>query len=85
MTVCPITAARSEPRYPGDIPIAAGEAGQPKPGVIVASQLRTISTRSIRGRPVGFVVDPALRRAVRGALRHHLGLDIPPIADGAAS
>ena len=84
-TVCPITAARSEARYPGDIPIRAGEAGQTRDGVILVSQVRTVSLRRVRSAPIGVVQDPALRRAVRGALAHHLGLDIPAIADGARS
>ena len=82
-TVCPITAARSDARYPGDVPIPAGQAGQPRDGVIMTSQLRTISIRRIRSERVGVVVDPALRHAVRMALAHHLGLDIPSIGDGA--
>lgn len=82
-TVCPITAARSEARYPGDVPIPAGEAGQTRDGVIVTSQMRTISLRRVRSSPLGIVGDRSLRRAVRAALAHHLGLDIPAIADGA--
>ena len=82
-TVCPITAARAEPRYPGDVSLPAGEAGQTRDGVILTSQLRTISLRRVRSAPLGVVQDPAIRRAVRAALAHHLGLDIPAIADGA--
>ena len=82
-TVCPITASRSEARYPGDVPIPAGEAGQALDAVIVASQVRTVSLRRVRGTPLGTVTDRQLRRSVRGALAHHLGLDIPGIADGA--
>jgi mRNA interferase MazF len=82
-TVCPITAARSGARYPGDVPIPAGEGGQTRPGVILASQVRTISLRRVRTATVGVVTDPAIRRAVRTALAHHLGLDIPAIGDGA--
>jgi mRNA-degrading endonuclease toxin of MazEF toxin-antitoxin module len=82
-TVCPITAARTEPRYPGDVPIRAGEAGQTRDGVILSSRVRTISLRRVRSAPIGVVQDPAVRRAVRAALAHHLGLDIPAIADGA--
>lgn len=82
-TVCPITAARSEPRYPGDVPIRAGEAGQTRDGVILSTQVRTISLRRVRSAPIGVVQDPAVRRAVRASLAHHLGLDIPAIADGA--
>lgn len=82
-TVCPITAARTEPRYPGDVPLRAGEAGQTRDGLILASQVRTISLRRVRSAPMGTVQDPAVRRAVRAALAHHLGLDIPALADGA--
>ncbi|MEO6294319.1 MAG: type II toxin-antitoxin system PemK/MazF family toxin [Candidatus Limnocylindria bacterium] len=82
-TVCPITAARSEARYPGDVPIPIGEAGQTRDGVIVTSQVRTISLRRVRSSPLGNVGDRSLRRAVRAALAHHMGLDIPAIADGA--
>ena len=82
-TVCPITAARSRARYPGDVPIRRGEAGQTKDAVIVASQIRTISLGRVKSTPVGTVNDRAVRRAVRAALAHHLGLDIPAFADGA--
>ena len=82
-TVCPVSAARSEARYPGDVPIPVGEAGQTREGVIVTSQVRTISLRRIRSSPLGTIGDRSLRRAVRAALAHHLGLDIPAIADGA--
>lgn len=82
-TVCPITGARSEARYPGDVPISRGEGGQTRHGVILTSQVRTISLRRVRSSPIGVVEDPAVRRAVRSALAHHLGLDIPAIADGA--
>ena len=82
-TVCPITAARTDPRYPGEVAIAAGVAGQTRDGVILCQQLRTIPLGRVTGPPDGHVADPALRRAVRAALAHHLGLDIPAIADGA--
>ena len=80
-TICPITAARSEPRYPGDVPIRAGVAGQTRDGVVVTSQVRTISLQWVRSAPVGVINEPALRRSIRQALAHHLGLDIPSIAD----
>jgi mRNA-degrading endonuclease toxin of MazEF toxin-antitoxin module len=83
MTVCPITASRGEPRYPGEVPIPLGEAGQTTPGVIMCSQLRTIAQARIRGRPLGVVTAVATRRRVRRALAHHLGLDIPGVGDGA--
>jgi len=82
-TVCPITAARDEARYPGEVAIPAGAAGQARPGVVLCQQLRTISLGRVVGAPEGRVTDPGLRRAVRLALAHHLGLDIPAVGDGA--
>lgn len=81
--VCPITAARSEVRYPGDVPIPAGQAGQTKDGIILCHQLRTVSLERVKlsggggGGVVGRVDDPAIKRQVRQALVTHLGLDIP--------
>jgi mRNA interferase MazF len=83
LTVCPITAARSETRYPGDVAVPAGEAGQTRDGVIVCSQIRTVSARRVRLPPIGYLTDPNRRRHVRRALAHHLGLDVPAVADGA--
>lgn len=82
-TICPITASRSEARYPGDVPISAGVAGQTRDAVILTSQVRTISLRRASSAPVWTVADAKLRRDVRAGLAHHLGLDIPAIADGA--
>lgn len=84
MSVCPITASRADVRYPGDVPIASGEAGQTRPAVIVCSQLRTVSMARIDGTPVGVVTDPHTRSAVRVALAHHLGLDVPSRLEGTA-
>ena len=90
LTVCPITAARERPRYPGEVAIPADEAGQTKPGLILCAKVRTISIRRIRASGIlpdggiAYVSDPRIRSAVRAALRHHLGLDIPPLSDGAA-
>jgi mRNA interferase MazF len=80
-TICPISAARTSPRYPGDVAIPTGEAGQTLDAVIVTAQLRTISLSRVRSIPLGVITDPSLRRAVRSALAHHLGLDIPAVAD----
>ena len=49
----------------------------------MTSQVRTKSMRGIRSERVGAVVDPSIRHAVRAALAHQLGLDIPSIGDGA--
>jgi mRNA-degrading endonuclease toxin of MazEF toxin-antitoxin module len=89
LTVCPISAARERPRYPGEVAIPAGEGGQTKDGLILCAQVRTISVRRIRASGIlpdggiAYLVDPRIRSAVRAALRHHLGLDIPGMADGA--
>jgi mRNA interferase MazF len=82
-TVCPITAARTEPRYPGDVAIPVGTAGQTRAGLVLCQQLRTVSLGRLVGPPEGRLTDPAIRRAVRVALAHHLGLDIPAVGDGA--
>ena len=91
LTVCPITAAREKPRNPGEVAISAGEGGQTKDGLILCAQVRTISVRRVRASGIlpdggiAYLTDPRIRSAVRAALRHHLGLDIPPPSDGAAS
>jgi mRNA interferase MazF len=85
MTVCPIAAVRSVVRYPNEVTIPVGEAGQMKPGVILCHQVRTISLLRVMGAllPVGYLTDPDLRAQVRSALARHLGLDIPAGLDGA--
>lgn len=91
LTVCPITAARATPRYPGEVAIPIGEAGQTKDGLILCAQARTVSIGRVRltgilpGGGIAYLSDPRIRAAVRAALRHHLGLDIPPLSDGAAA
>jgi mRNA interferase MazF len=82
-TVCPITAARDEVRYPGEVALPVGMAGQTRAGVILCQQLRTIALERLAGAPEGRISDAGIRRAVRLALAHHLGLDIPAIGDGA--
>jgi len=88
ITVCPITAARTEARYPNEVPIPLEEAGQTKPGVILVHQVRTIALeramralRTSAGR-VQYVSDPIIRKQVRQGLERHLGLDIPSSLDG---
>lgn len=83
---CPISAR--PPRYPGEVVIPAGHAGQTRDAVILCHQLRTIDLSRVAALEVGgqprSVTDPAIRAQVRSALAHHLGLDIPADADGAA-
>jgi len=79
-TVCPIaTRARG---YPGEVAIPAGHAGQTLGAQILVHQVRTIDLRRVTAQ---LVTDLANRGAVRQALAHHLGLDIPAAEDGAAS
>jgi hypothetical protein len=63
------------------VAIPAGEAGQTRDAVIVTSQMRTISLNRVRSAPLSVITDPSVRRSVRSALAHHLGLDIPAVAD----
>ncbi|HSW42146.1 MAG TPA: type II toxin-antitoxin system PemK/MazF family toxin [Patescibacteria group bacterium] len=84
-TVCPITAARDEVRYPGEVAIPVGTAGQARAGLILCQQPRTIALERLAGAPEGRITDPRIRHAVRLALAHHLGLDIPPVGDGAVA
>lgn len=85
-TVCPISAR--EPRYPGEVPIPRGEAGQSKAAVVLCHQLRTVDLRRVTSFEIAGVVqrvlDPSLRSQVRQAIAHHLGLDIRAPLDGAA-
>ena len=85
-TVCPITTR--PPKYPGEVPIPEGHAGQTKDGLILVHQLRTVDLRRVTALKVGgavqYVTSGAVRRAVRAALAHQLGLDIPAASDGAA-
>lgn len=83
--VCPISSR--DAKYPGEVPIPLGHAGQTKDAVILCHKVRTIALARVTafelGGRVQFVADPAIRRSVRAALSHHLGLDLPGIADGA--
>jgi mRNA-degrading endonuclease toxin of MazEF toxin-antitoxin module len=88
MTVCPITAARSQAKYPNEVELPKGMAGQTEDGVILCHQVRTVSVRRASamlesGRAVGYLTDAGIRAAVRRALARQLGLDVMPVADGA--
>jgi mRNA-degrading endonuclease toxin of MazEF toxin-antitoxin module len=84
--VCPISARA--PKYPGEVPLREGHAGQTMDAVILCHQLRTIDLARVTALEFGgrheYVTDPQTRRAVRSALARHLGLDLPPEEDGAA-
>lgn len=86
-TVCPITTRA--PKYPGEVPIPAGHAGQTRDGLVLVHQVRTIDLARVTAFSIGgavqYVSDPATRTAVREALGHHLGLDMPVSTDGAST
>lgn len=85
-TVCPISAR--PPRYPGEVAIPRGEAGQTKAAVVLCHQLRTVHLERVAAFRIGgapqYLTDPAIRGQVRAALAHHLGLDRRAPLDGAA-
>ena len=85
-SVCPITSR--QPKYPGEVAIPAGHAGQTRNGLILCHQLRTVDLERVTAFELAgelqYVTDPALRARVRSALAHQLGLDIPAAVDGAA-
>lgn len=85
-TVCPISAR--PPRYPAEILIPAGHAGQTLDAAILCHQIRTIDLRRVTAVEIAgerqIVTDTAIRAGVRAALARQLGLDLPPAADGAA-
>ena len=80
-TVCPITGR--EPRYPGEVALAAGHAGQTLDAAILCHQVRTIDLSRVTAFEIGgavqYVTDPAIRTGVRLALARHLGLDAPDL------
>jgi mRNA-degrading endonuclease toxin of MazEF toxin-antitoxin module len=84
-TVCPITTRA--PKYPGEVPIPAGHAGQTRAGLVLCHQIRTIDLGRVSAFEIGgtrqIVTDPSVRAAVRSALAHQIGLDLRPEADGA--
>lgn len=86
-TICPMTSRAA--RYPGEVAIPAGTAGQTLDGVVLVHRLRTVDLRRVTASEIAgqrqVLSDPAIRRAVRSALAHHLGLDLPASLDGAAS
>jgi mRNA interferase MazF len=84
-TICPITTR--PPKYPGEVPLPDGHAGQTRDGLILCHQVRTldlgrVTTYELGGR-VQYVTDRDVRVGVRSALAHQLGLDMPAVVDGA--
>jgi mRNA interferase MazF len=85
-TVCPISAR--PPRYPGEIALPRGHAGQTEDAVILCHQIRTVDLARVTAYEIGgrpqVLSNPLIRGQVRGAIAHHLGLDIRTPLDGAA-
>ena len=85
-TVCPLTSRPA--KYPGEVTIPAGLAGQTLDAVILVHQVRTVDLRRVTVFEIGgeaqVLRDIAIRRQIRSALAHHLGLDLPASLDGAA-
>ena len=83
--VCPISAR--EAKYPGEVAIPRGHAGQTKDAVVLCHQIRTIDLSRMAAVQIGgevqYVSSPEVRRLVRAALLHQFGLDLPPSVDGA--
>jgi mRNA interferase MazF len=85
-TVCPISARPL--RYPGEVALPRGHAGQTEDAVILCHQLRTVDLERVTSFEIGGepqrLGDPLIRGEVRLALAHQLGLDIRTPLDGAA-
>jgi len=85
-TVCPITTRL--PKYPGEVSIPRGEAGQTRDGLVLCHQVRTIDLRRVTAWEIAgrsqYVTARRVRRQIRAALAHPLGLDLPVTLDGAA-
>lgn len=85
-TICPISAR--PPRYPGEVALPRGHAGQTEDAVILCHQLRTVDLERVTSFEIGGepqrLSDPLIRGQVRAALAHQLGLDIRTPLDDAA-
>jgi mRNA interferase MazF len=73
LTILPLTSTRRR-LYPSEVALPKGGAGLPLDPIILAHQIRTISTRRLR-RTIGYLEDPALRVSVREAIKEHLDLN----------
>ena len=86
-TVCPITTRAA--KYPGEVPIPAGHAGQTKDGLILVHQVRTVDLARVTAFSIAdevqYVTEPSTRRGVREGLAHQLGLDLVAAVDGAVA
>jgi mRNA interferase MazF len=75
VAVLPLTTRRPGRRiYATEVLLPAGAAGQPDDSIIMAHQVRTISTRRLK-KAYGELADLDLRSAVRRAMRLYLDLE----------
>jgi len=75
VTVLPLTSYRLDRRvYSTEVLLPAGAAGQPADSIVMAHQIRTVSKERLRAI-YGRLADPALRQAIRAAVRLHLDLE----------
>jgi mRNA-degrading endonuclease toxin of MazEF toxin-antitoxin module len=85
-TVCPISAR--PPRYPGEVAMPRGMAGQTEDAVVLCHQLRTVDLGRVTSYEINGVsqrvTDALIRGQIRAAIAHHLGLDVRAPLDGAA-
>jgi mRNA interferase MazF len=72
VTVLPLTSTQRR-LYPSEVVLPRGSGGQLLDSIVMAHQIRPISKQRLR-RVLGYVEDPALRQAVREALKVHLDL-----------
>lgn len=86
VSICPITAQRTKPRYPGEVALPEGEAGQTADAIILCHQVRTVSVLRIKrdSGVIGYLMNPMIRTEVRFALAQHMGLDVDAGSDGAS-
>src|SRR5687768_17552942 len=66
-TVCPVTTRG--PKYPGEIPIPVGHAGQTRDGLILTHQVGTIDLRRVTAFELAGVTQRVTDRDVRRSVR----------------
>jgi mRNA interferase MazF len=75
VAILPLTTHRPGRRiYATEVLLPAGTAGQPEDSIVMAHQVRTISTRRLK-EPYGELGAPDLRDAVRRAMQMFLDLE----------
>jgi mRNA interferase MazF len=73
ITVLPLTSTKRR-RYPSEIILPKGKAGQPLDSIIMAQHIRTISKQRVKVI-FGYLHDSEIQHQVCEAIREHLELD----------